>query len=613
MPRPGLAEFRRWPQRIRPGPGRLRLGRLPRLPRLSRPGRLPRLSRPSRLPRLSRPGRLPQPEIRLRLPRIRLRLPRRAGIRIRIRPAVVAADAIWLVAGIALFTCYLHASRALPVNSDGASNVLQAWAMLHGNPLLRGWQLSDVSFYTTELPQYMLIAAARGLTPDVVHVAAAMTYTLLVLLAAALAKGRAAGRDAAVRICVTAGIMLAPQPGNSSFVLLLSPDHVGSCVPVLAALLLLDRCRRRWFVPPAAGLILAWALVADPIVAITGAAPLAGAALVHAYQRLVRQRRGLRAAWFELALAGCALAAVPAAAAVLAAIRSAGGFTVAPVGNTVAMFRQLPQNLMLTLHGLLVLFGSDFTNQPLGYTDALEMAHLAGLGLAAWGFCAAARRLGRQDLVTSALVLATGLSLAGYLFSLRAVDLQSSREFAAVLPFGAVLAGRVLARRLRRARLLPALALVAVAYLASLGRLAAQPPAPPAGTQLAAWLAGQHLNRGLAGYWSANDVTLDTGGRIEVRSVVAAGQGIARGTWETRAAWYRPPQRTATFLVQAPAAPGQKPYPWISSVRAAFGPPAHVYQVGAYTVLVWDASLMGKLSPPPAPVPGDSGAGPSSG
>jgi len=31
------------------------------------------------------------------------------------------------------------------VDADGAGNVLQAWDMLHGNPLLRGWWLSDVS------------------------------------------------------------------------------------------------------------------------------------------------------------------------------------------------------------------------------------------------------------------------------------------------------------------------------------------------------------------------------------------------------------------------------------------------------------------------------------
>jgi hypothetical protein len=134
----------------------------------------------------------------------------------------------WLAAGTLLFGCYLQLSRTVPVDSDGAANALQAWDMLHGNLLLRGWRLSDVSFYTTELPQYMLIELARGLTPDVVHVAGAITFTLLVLLAAMLAKGRTRGREAAVRMGIAAGIMLAPQLGSGVYVLMLDPDHVGT-------------------------------------------------------------------------------------------------------------------------------------------------------------------------------------------------------------------------------------------------------------------------------------------------------------------------------------------------------------------------------------------------
>ena len=101
---------------------------------------------------------------------------------------------------LAAFGCYLLLARTRAVNSDGASQALQAWDMLHGNLLLRGWRLSDVSFYTTELPQYMLVELVRGLHADVVHVAAAMTYTLAVLLAALLAKGTATGREALLRV-----------------------------------------------------------------------------------------------------------------------------------------------------------------------------------------------------------------------------------------------------------------------------------------------------------------------------------------------------------------------------------------------------------------------------
>ena len=109
--------------------------------------------------------------------------------------------------------CYLRIAGTVPVLSDGAANALQAQDMLHGNLLLPGWWVTDVSFLTTELPQYALVIAAAGLRPEVVHICAAITYTLLVLLVAYVARGRASGAEAVVRALVAAGIMLAPELG----------------------------------------------------------------------------------------------------------------------------------------------------------------------------------------------------------------------------------------------------------------------------------------------------------------------------------------------------------------------------------------------------------------
>jgi len=83
--------------------------------------------------------------------------------------------ALVVLAAAVLFFCYWRQSLSVPLTSDGSGNVLQAWDMLHGNLLLHNWWVSDVSFYTTELPQYMLIDALAGLGPWVVHAAAAMT------------------------------------------------------------------------------------------------------------------------------------------------------------------------------------------------------------------------------------------------------------------------------------------------------------------------------------------------------------------------------------------------------------------------------------------------------
>ena len=142
---------------------------------------------------------------------------------------------------VAAFAANLQLARTRAVNSDGASNALQAWDMLHGNLLLHGWSLSDVSFYTTELPQYMLVEFVRGLNQDVVHVAAAVTYTLAMLLAALLAKGNSTGRQALVRVLIAAGIMLAPQLASGVNILISSPDHIGTSVPVMVVWLILDR------------------------------------------------------------------------------------------------------------------------------------------------------------------------------------------------------------------------------------------------------------------------------------------------------------------------------------------------------------------------------------
>src|SRR6266404_6267213 len=197
---------------------------------------------------------------------------------LRLRPWAVTA--VWVLGVVAAFASYLQLARTRAVNSDGASNALQAWDMLHGNLLLHGWSLSDVSFYTTELPQYMLVEFLRGLNEDVVHVAAAATYTLATLLAALLAKGNSTGRQGLVRVLITVGVMLAPQLASGVNILISSPDHIGTSVPVMVVWLILDRthsrARPRWYVPVIAGAFLGWAEVADMLVFYIGVLPLAG-------------------------------------------------------------------------------------------------------------------------------------------------------------------------------------------------------------------------------------------------------------------------------------------------------------------------------------------------
>src|ERR1700733_3637297 len=225
-------------------------------------------------------------------------------------------------AGLVLFACYLGQARTVAVGSDGASQALQAWDLLHGNPLLHGWWVTDVSFYTTELPQYALLELARGLTAGVIHVAGAMTYTLLVLTAAVLARGRARGSDGGARALIAAGIMLAPQLGPGPQTLILSPHHTGTCVPILLVFLLIDRSGylavprpggARWPVPVLVCLGLAWTALAG--------APRIGHGRVRDREPLATYRR-------EASLAVAAVLAIPGELAAAALIRARAGWQV---------------------------------------------------------------------------------------------------------------------------------------------------------------------------------------------------------------------------------------------------------------------------------------------
>ena len=321
-----------------------------------------------------------------------------------------------MLAVIAAFASYLRLARTRAVNSDGASNALQAWDMLHGNLLLHGWSLSDVSFYTTELPQYMLLESLRGLNQDVVHLAAAMTYTLATLLAALLAKGTATGRQALVRVLIAAGIMLAPQLVSGVNIVLSSPDHIGTSVPVMVVWLILDHARPRWYVPVVAGALLGWAVVADMLVLYIGVLPLAIVSAIRVYRAVAIEKEPLASQRYDIALGAAALAGTGAAVLALYVIRIQGGFYMPVPATHLAGGTTLIRNLGITGQGLLLLGGADFLGLRLTASTVFTMLHMAGVFLAAWGTGLAAWRFLRdrdlvaQLLVTSVITLALVLS-----------------------------------------------------------------------------------------------------------------------------------------------------------------------------------------------------------
>jgi hypothetical protein len=507
----------------------------------------------------------------------------------------------YLLAGAILFVLYLRLSETCGLNSDSANILLMAQDLLRGHPLLHSWYSSDVSFFPTEIPQYALLESLLGVQMQTAHVAAAMTYTLAFMLAVGLARSGASGRAAWTRTLIAAGIMLAPQFGLGVFALDLSVGHIGTSVPLLLTWLLLDKAPARWYVPVLAMLLLAWVLVADPVVYIVGVAPLGavcGARVLRDLATGTGHWAGrVAAAWFDLALGAAAIGATVLARAASNVITALGGYRVNRLPFYFVRWQNLHHNAPAAWKVLQV-FGADFAALG-GIWLGLAFLHLASVLVVGWALARVARRFFRVSLADQVLAAAIVLNVVLYLLTNAAAE--AAHEVAVIVPFGAALAARVLvpavtaqtgmlrASRVKLAALVTGAAVLA-GYAAGFGYELTRPSVPPANVRLASWLLEHHLTYGLGGYWASSSVTVDSGQRVSVRALMQ--YTLKRDLWMAKSSWYDPRLHYANFVV-LDSRPGSFSH-WEPRrlIRKYFGVPARTYRTGPYTIMVWYRNLL---------------------
>jgi hypothetical protein len=495
--------------------------------------------------------------------------------------------------------------------------------------------MSDVSFYPTEIPQYALLEALLGLHMSTANVAAAMTYTLVFLLAVLLARSGATGRAALIRTLIAAGIMLAPQFGLGVFALDLSVGHIGTSVPLLLVWLLLDKMAPRWQVPVLTALLLAWVLVADPIAYVTGLAPLGLVSAAWVIRGLVRGSgsvlQRITGQWYALALGASAVAAAGIAWVVNNVLGDIGGYTVNRLPFYFTPVDEL-HNDAPAAWKVLEIFGANYAGLH-GIWLLLAFLHLASVLVVLWAVAWVARRFFAVSLVDQ--VLAAGIVLNVVLYLLTNVSDEAAHEVAIIVPFGAALAARLLirasrpapadqaasqevagesaagertasedrvreeaarehwrgvARRQARRAVFAAGILVLAGYTAGFGYELARPSAPSANTGLASWLVAHHLSYGLSGYWTSSSVTVDSGQRVKVRALMQ--YTLEDDLWMSDKSWYNPRLHYANFVV-LDSAPGNFSH-WepIELIQKNFGRPAKTYHTGPYTIMVWHKNLL---------------------
>jgi hypothetical protein len=121
----------------------------------------------------------------------------------------------------------------------------------------------------------------------------------------------------------------------------------------------------------------------------------------------------------------------------------------------------------------------------------------------------------------------------------------------------------------------------AAGFVQVMARPQAETPA-----EVISYLERAGLSEGYGGYWDANLLSAESGGKLKIGPVGIGNQGkLVFFPWYASKQWSR--MRDARFMIFSADWGG------VSSASAAntWGPPAEIHQIGKYHVLIWQRPL----------------------
>jgi len=489
----------------------------------------------------------------------------------------------WAAGAAALLFVLVRVARTVAPPADAASLALQAHDLFHGNVLLHGWLVGDVTFYTFELPVFALAEAFFGLHVAAVQAAMALIDLIVAACGVAVAVTGSRGTARAGRAVVVVAVICAPDLVTADRWLAIGlPDHTGTTVFLLLGCLLVDRALDWRWTAPLLCVLLAAGQFGDATVRYVDVPAIV---IVCALQ--IARTRTLRNA--DSAIVVAALGSVPLSLAVRVVMRHLGAYQMVARPTTLAPVSSWPHGVAVTWLQLRTVFGAQAPGGLLagdtlfGWACLLVVAVAFGWTLWRW-------RTARR--VDQLLVVAIAVNLGVYAVSTIASPL-TPQEITGVPVLGAVLAARALMPAAIPRRWAAALAApVLAAALVPLGLVAAQTATIAYRQPLATWLQAHGLRHGLAMYWDAPDVNLMTSGDVQLRAVIAEDGKIDPFEWETENAWYNPAGHYANFVACV------RSYPLFSrTAEHVFGKPASIRYAGNWVIFIYHRNLLKQVSP----------------
>lgn len=435
---------------------------------------------------------------------------------------------LFLVYGVYLGTVCMR----VPLNSDHANQLLQAEDILKGNILLKGWNLTGVSFRFTELPFYLLATGLFGArTYSYVFCITLMAFVLFTAGFLLAEEGRSFSFSDFILFLAAAGM---PTLAMADF----SRGHSGAFIYAILILFCYNRYAetKSSIVLAFYGLLILLCCASDMIILMIMILPILFYALIAERDRLP---------------IGVTILAAGAGATLDKGLCVLGGVNKNAFLDT-RKFIYIHKGFEKFgdfLEGISELLRCDFSGKPLLAISTARYFLYSLIAVAA--VVIVIRNLGAfsqnkaKDRITT--ILSLSLTLMGLICTL--TDIYSSTESNRYIAYFPTAIGIILVRNLPRKPALTATAL----FCAALCLIT-----PPHGRiitkqdRLALALRDLGLKNGYASFWNASHTTVASGETVTVRSIrvreriLGNPDFIEAQNWFCKTEWYNEP---ANFVV----------------------------------------------------------------
>jgi hypothetical protein len=441
-----------------------------------------------------------------------------------------------------------------------------------------------------------------------------LATSFLAVVVLAWAARRAAGKAAGLLVFAIA-LCASPIAFHNAYELRgptwLTGALLAACLVGLASG---EEGRHQWLAVALVGVVAGVGLASDPLLLLSGLAPLLGAAA--GAWLLLRSPTSARVA---RAAGGLAVVAVLGDVATGRIMRGLGFRIVPTLPIGLAPWSQVPANLVLLAHNILAFGNEEFPGVPSGVLSvagAVTILLCLTAAAAALRFLLPLVRQGRDGDRSLALVLyvlfwilTAVVVCAAFAFSTLPIgDVTSARYVVPVFLAVAGLAGLWAAEagwpKIGVAVLATIFCVMSTLGIPQVLRYWEAYPLAQEGPAVVAYLEAKGLTRGYASYWDALGLTWRGAPKIGVypleECAPAGERALCPFNVNTFSTWYGPQPVPRTFLVVGlPFMPQKIADPPPSSL----GSPLEVDHVGVFTVYVYAGDVATRLRSPVGPTP----------